>query len=107
MKKQAGGNSPDQGDSPVRHHTIRLEEDGLPCVEQVDWLAQEETRTVNLSGEIMNFHEEAQQRRWRIGVRIDPHDPHKGEISHYITHRQAEIMREIRNAYETKSTLKM
>jgi hypothetical protein len=67
-------------------------------VEHVDWLSEEKSRPVTLHGEIMNINEDAAQQCWRIGVRIDPRDPHMPEISHYITHRQAEIMREIRQA---------
>jgi hypothetical protein len=102
-KKRAQGEQSEERNIPQRHHTIRLEEDYLPCKEEVDWLSMENKRPVSLMGEIMNIHSEAQAKRWRIGIRIDPHDPSKKEISHYITHRQAEIMREIRHAYGKKN----
>jgi len=98
VKKPKTVDTEEPGGQPVRHHTIRLAEDDLPCVEQVDWLSEEKSRPVTLHGEIMNIYEETVQQCWRIGVRIDPRDPHMAEISHYITHRQAEIMREIRQA---------
>jgi hypothetical protein len=96
----------DQNGLPVRHHTIRLEEEDLPCMEQVEWLSMDESRSITLSGELMNMHQEEQEKRWRIGMRIDMDDPHKKEIGHYITHRQAEIIREIKESYDKRSRRK-
>jgi hypothetical protein len=82
------------------HHTIRLDEGNLPCMEQIDWQLGSETIKITVHGEIANIHKDMEHSRHRIGIRIDPGDGSKAEIAHFITHRQAQIMREIKHVYD-------
>ncbi len=100
QKKSPQKSGAKKKDVPMPHHTVRLEEGNLPCLEQIDWQSDYETIQISVNGEIAYIHKDMEYSRHRIGIRIDAGDGSKAEIAHFITHRQAQIMREIRHAYD-------
>jgi hypothetical protein len=105
QKKSPQQSSKKKKEAAQLHHTVRLEEGNLPCIEQIDWQSDYETIKISVHGEIANMHEELEHGRHRIGIRIDPGDDSKAEIAHFITHRQAQIMREIKHVYDNLASL--
>ena len=100
QKKSPQQSNTKKKEVPKLHHTVGLEEGNLPCMEQIDWQLDYETINLSVHGEIANIHEDMEHRRHRIGIRIEPGDGSKSEIAHFITHRQAQIMREIKHVYD-------
>ncbi len=54
---------------------------------------------MDIHGEIVNLSEEAEFRRYRLGIRILAGDPSQSVIQCFISQRQAEIVREIQTVY--------
>jgi len=100
QKKSPQKSGPKKKDVPKVHHPVRLEEGNLPCLEQIDWQSDNETIKISVNGVIANINKDMEYRRHRIGIRINPEDASKGNIAHFITHRQAQIMREIKQAHD-------
>ncbi|MBI9049073.1 MAG: hypothetical protein JEZ00_06630 [Anaerolineaceae bacterium] len=55
---------------------------------------------VELIGTIVNIHADNRKGRYRVGVKVSMKDPSKKVLSSFISMRQAEIIREIREAYQ-------
>jgi hypothetical protein len=55
---------------------------------------------VELIGTIVNIHSDNWKGRYRVGVKVSMKDPSKKVLTNFISMRQAEIIREIRAAYQ-------
>ena len=55
---------------------------------------------VELIGTIVNIHSDNWKGRYRVGVKVSMKDPSKKVLANFISMRQAEIIREIREAYQ-------
>ena len=55
---------------------------------------------VELIGTIVNVHSDNWNGRYRVGIKVSMRDPSKKVLSNFISMRQAEIIREIREAYQ-------
>lgn len=58
-----------------------------------------------LIGMIVNLRDESLYKRWRLGIRLNVEGLSRSLISEFILQRQTEILREIRNLYNTLSRL--
>ena len=55
---------------------------------------------VELIGTIVNIHSDNWKGRYRVGIKVSMKDPSKKVLANFISMRQAEIIREIREAYQ-------
>jgi hypothetical protein len=55
---------------------------------------------LKIKGTIVNLHPEPFFNRYRIGLRLTPEEPGRSVLSQFISQRQAEIIRELKDAYE-------
>jgi hypothetical protein len=55
---------------------------------------------LKIKGTIVNMHPEPFFNRYRIGLHLTPEEPGRSLLSQFISQRQAEIIRELKDAYE-------
>jgi hypothetical protein len=58
------------------------------------------SQEVIIHGSIVNIKSELFNRRHRLGIRIKEKDPSKALVTRFISRRQSELTREIRNIYD-------
>lgn len=64
---------------------------------------QREQSLLDLKGQIANVKTGLPEGKCRIGVQLEPNHPARLDLAHFISQRQAELLREIRSIYELVS----
>jgi len=63
--------------------------------------AEKDTREIEIKGRVINLLPNQNQRRFRLGIQIDPNPQNQAVIAAYVSQRQVEIINEIRRLYNT------